>query len=128
MGQENTSPRKINGVEGVLGQVMKSGGPGAVETWGFEDYGLSFEGTVTGIAGAPQFQCAGLAGFGNDYFEDYYAYVVWDAGGAGGAPQGEYLQIAGYTSVGGDFNVGAFTEGQRSFLDYHRNSVLLKRC
>jgi putative restriction endonuclease len=23
-------------------------------------------------------------------------------------------------------NVGAFTEGQRQFLDYHRNAVLLK--
>ena len=33
MGQENTAPRKINGVSGVEGQVMQSGGPGAVETW-----------------------------------------------------------------------------------------------
>jgi len=33
MGQENTSPRKINGVEGELGQLMASGGTGQVEVW-----------------------------------------------------------------------------------------------
>lgn len=33
MGQENTSERKINGVEGAPGQLMASGGPGQVETW-----------------------------------------------------------------------------------------------
>jgi len=106
MGQENTAPRKINGVEGVLGQVMKSGGPEAVETWGFDDYGLSFEGIVTGVAGAPDFQCASLAGFDDDYFEGYYAYVNWDAGGAGGAPQGQYEVITAYTA--GNFTTAAF--------------------
>jgi len=33
MGQENTAPRKINGAEGTLGQIMQSQGPGVVETW-----------------------------------------------------------------------------------------------
>ncbi len=33
MGQENTAPRKINGVEGVAGQLITSGGPGQVEAW-----------------------------------------------------------------------------------------------
>ena len=33
MGQENTAPRKINGVEGVAGQMMASGGTGLIETW-----------------------------------------------------------------------------------------------
>ena len=33
MGQENDLPRKINGVEGALGQMMASGGPGQLETW-----------------------------------------------------------------------------------------------
>ena len=33
MGQANTLPRRINGVEGVAGQVMVSGGPGVVESW-----------------------------------------------------------------------------------------------
>ena len=109
MGQDNAVPRRINRVEGVLGQVMKSGGAGVVEAWGYDDYGLSFEGTVTGIAGAPNFQCSGLTGFGDAYFEDYFAYVIWDAGGAGGAPQGEYLEVTGYSSATGDFTVAAFT-------------------
>ncbi len=34
MGQENTAPRKINGVEGAAGQVILSGGPGVLEIWG----------------------------------------------------------------------------------------------
>ncbi len=34
MGQENTVPRRIDGVEGAAGEVIISSGPGAVETWG----------------------------------------------------------------------------------------------
>ena len=33
MGEANTVPRKINGVEGVAGQLIVSGGPGEIETW-----------------------------------------------------------------------------------------------
>ncbi len=33
MGQENTAPMKINGVEGVAGQLIVSGGPGQTEAW-----------------------------------------------------------------------------------------------
>ena len=106
MGDQNTKPRRINKVEGAVGQVMKSGGPGNVETWGFDDYGLSFIGTVTGVAGAPKFQCSGLAGFDNDFFNGYWAYVVWDAGGAAAQPQGQMLECTGYAA--GDFTVAAF--------------------
>jgi len=69
---------------------------------------IACAGTVSGIAGAPNFQCSNLIGFGNDYFEDWWAYVVWDAAGAGGAPQGECLECTGYTSATGDFTVAAF--------------------
>lgn len=34
MGELNTVPMRINGVEGAAGQVKKSGGPGVLETWG----------------------------------------------------------------------------------------------
>ena len=34
MGQDNTVPRRINRVEGAAGQVILSGGPEVVETWG----------------------------------------------------------------------------------------------
>ncbi len=70
--------------------------------------GLIFAGTVSGIAGAPNFQCSNLTGFGNDYFEGYWAYVVWDAAGGGGAPQGQSLVCTGYVSATGDFTVNAF--------------------
>jgi len=111
MGQENTAPRKINGVEGALGQIMQSQGPGVVEQWTNPsaigvDYGLSFYGTVSGIAAAPKFQCSDLAGFDADFFKGYWAYVVWDAGGAAAQPQGQMLQCTGYAA--GDFTVAAF--------------------
>jgi len=113
MGQENTAPRKINGVEGALGQIMQSQGPGVVEQWTNPsdigvDYGLSFIGTVTGIAGAPKFQCSGLIGFGEEFFKSYWAYVVWDADGAGAQPQGQMLECTGYATATGDFTVAAF--------------------
>jgi len=114
MGQDNTVPRRINNAEGVLGQLMQSQGPGVVEKWANPsdigvDYGLSFIGTVTGIAGAPNFQCSNLIGFGDDFFKDYWSYVVRDAGGAGAAPQGEMLECTGYDSATGDFTVAAYT-------------------
>ncbi len=34
MGQVNAAEKKINGVSGVTGQIILSGGPDAVETWG----------------------------------------------------------------------------------------------
>lgn len=34
MGELNTKPIRINGVEGAAGQVKVSGGPGVLETWG----------------------------------------------------------------------------------------------
>ncbi|KKL03479.1 hypothetical protein LCGC14_2625730, partial [marine sediment metagenome] len=111
MGQKNTAPRKINNAEGLPGQVIKSGGPGNCEAWGYEDYGLSFEGIVTGLAGAPKFQCSGLAGFGDEYFKNYWVYVIWDSAGGGAAPQGEMQPCTAFTSVGGIFTHPAFTAG-----------------
>jgi len=34
MGQDNIVPRRINKVEGTANLLLKSGGPGAIETWG----------------------------------------------------------------------------------------------
>ena len=112
-GLDTTGEIKISGGSGVAGQVIASQGPGAPPAFTNPsdlgvDYGLSFIGTVTGIVGAPKFQCSGLAGFGNDYFEGYWAYVVWDADGAGAQPQGQQLVCTGYDSATGDFTVAAF--------------------
>jgi hypothetical protein len=37
-----------------------------------------------------------------------------------------YLENALGVATGGVINVGTFTEGQKQFLDYHRESVLLQ--
>ncbi|MBA7682892.1 hypothetical protein ES703_91248 [subsurface metagenome] len=42
MGQDNTVPRRINGVEGAVDEVMISGGPGVCESWGAMAAGLAF--------------------------------------------------------------------------------------
>lgn len=81
-GLDTTGEIKISGGSGVLKQVIASQGPGVPPAFTNPsdlgvDYGLSFLGEVTGIAGAPKFQCSNLVGFGNDYFEGYWAYVVW---------------------------------------------------
>lgn len=101
---------------GNAGDVFASRGAGNIPAWTHPsdlavDYGLAFIGTVTGIAGAPNFQCSGLIGFGEEFFKDYWSYVVWDAGGLGGAPQGEMLECTGYSSATGDFTVAAYTVG-----------------
>lgn len=116
MGQDNPVPRRINRVEGALGQLIQCQGPGVVEKWANPsdigvDYGMSFRGTVTGIAGAPAFNCEGLIGFGDNFFKDYWAYVVWNQDTPGAAPQGEMLECTGYTSATGLFTVAAYTVG-----------------
>ncbi len=73
------------------------------------DYGLSFEGIVTTATSDVQFSASALAGKGDGYFKGYYAYPIWDAGGAGAAPQGEHQLISAYTSIGGVFVHTAFT-------------------
>ena len=64
---------------------------------------LSFLGTVSGIAGAPNFQCADLAGHDADFFEGYSVYVVWNVLGTGAAPQGQQLVCTGYVPATGGF-------------------------
>lgn len=66
-------------------------------------------GTVDSVTVAPTFTVASLADYGDDYFDSWYAYVVWDSGGAAAAPQGESQAITGYTSATGAFTHAAFT-------------------
>ncbi len=82
--------------------------------WGglLSNQGLIYAGTVTAAA-APAFTIASLAGLGAGKFSDvqgrYWAYVARDAGGAGGAPQGEIRQITAYNTATGEFTAGAFS-------------------
>ena len=66
-------------------------------------------GTVDSVAVAPTFTVASLSGYGDDYFDSWYAYVVWDKGGAAAAPQRESQAITAYTSSTGTFAHAAFT-------------------
>ena len=70
---------------------------------------MSFYGKVTTYTDTTHFKAARLSGFGNDFFKDWYVYVVRDAGGAGAAPQGELQPISAYESADGAFTHTAFT-------------------
>ena len=71
--------------------------------------GLSYYGKVTTVVDTTHFKVDGLAGWGDDYFNGWYVYVVRDAGGAGAAPQNEMQPITDYTSSDGTFTHTAFT-------------------
>jgi len=77
--------------------------------------GLVFRGTVTTATDATHFKVSALpeygdpADFPNAMFKGYYVYVLWDAGGAGAAPQGESKLISAYTSSDGTVTHTAFT-------------------
>jgi hypothetical protein len=74
--------------------------------------GLFYHGRVTAVPGANRFSIPSLAGHGIANFagatNPYYAYVQRDAGGLGGAPQGECQAITTYLD-NGDFTTAAFT-------------------
>jgi hypothetical protein len=71
---------------------------------------LAYLAPITTAANTTSFACTQLIGYGNDYFANWYTYVVWDAGGASAAPQGEYKLITDYVSSTGTFTISAFTE------------------
>ncbi|MHC4704637.1 MAG: hypothetical protein ACYTFQ_29165 [Planctomycetota bacterium] len=81
--------------------------------WGSINSGIVFRGAVT-AADADSFTIGGLAGQGAGAFIDvntpWYAYVFRDAGGLGAAPQGEQIQVTGYTTATGRFTPNSFTE------------------
>jgi len=75
--------------------------------------GLIYYGVVTDVPGADQFTIPTLAGLGAGKFSDvtspYWAFVFRDAGGIGGAPQGERQAVTTYDTVTGVFTTAAFT-------------------
>jgi hypothetical protein len=55
---------------------------------------------------------AGMAGYGDNYFNtDWVATVIFDAGGAAAAPEGETVDITDYVSSTGAFTVDTLTAG-----------------
>ena len=71
---------------------------------------LAFYGKVTTYTDPTHFAISTLSRQGNDFFKNWYVYVVRDAAGLGAAPQGEDAKkITGYTSTDGSFTHLAFT-------------------
>lgn len=71
---------------------------------------LSYHATVSIYTNVTTFAASSLAGYSDDYFNDWYVYVVRDSAGAGAAPQGEPpSQISDYVSATGTFTHAAFT-------------------
>ena len=71
---------------------------------------LSFHATVSTYTNVTTFAASSLKGYSDEYFKDWYVYVVRDSAGAGAAPQNEPpSQITSYTSSTGTFTHAAFT-------------------
>lgn len=71
---------------------------------------LAYSGTVTTATSTTEFAATGLVGTtGNDYFRGWYVYVLWDSGGLGVAPQGEWKPVSDYVMLTGTFTHAAFT-------------------
>lgn len=92
----------------ILSISAGSSGPGPSPT-----EGLSYYGVVDDVPGANQFTIGSLAGLGAGKFADavnpYQVFVLRDAGGLAGAPQGEMLPVTAYATATGIFASAAFT-------------------
>ncbi|MEA3281679.1 MAG: hypothetical protein U9Q68_03830 [Euryarchaeota archaeon] len=75
---------------------------------GSGDPGL-YQGTVDSVTAVPTFTVDSLAGYGNNFFVGWYAYVVWDCLGSSPAPEGESQVITDYMTANGAFTHAAFT-------------------
>jgi hypothetical protein len=99
----------------IANAVAMTGGLGTILTAITQTTGLCYQGTVTAVPGVNQFTIPTLAGLGAVKFIDtglvnqYYAFVLRDAGGAGAAPQGESQPITNYATLTGNFSANAFT-------------------
>ncbi len=71
--------------------------------------GLFYQGKVTAISGTTSVTVASLTGFGNDFFKNWFMFVVRDAGGASAAPQNELTPVSDYVSTTGACTIAAFT-------------------
>jgi len=86
----------------------------AAAAWGSINSGIVFRGLAT-AGDTTHATIGGLAGQGAGAFVDattpWYLYVFRDAGGVGGAPQGETRTVSAYNNATGEFTVSAvFTE------------------
>jgi len=72
---------------------------------------LAYTATVSSSAGTTSSVYDSLTGFGTDYFKNGWTMIVlWDADGAGGAPETEVVDITAYATATGTFTHGATTQ------------------
>jgi len=71
--------------------------------------GLVYYGVVTTYTDANNFETTDITGFGDDFFVGWRVNCLWDGGGAGAAPQGEYALCTNYVSATGAFTHNAFS-------------------
>lgn len=64
---------------------------------------------VTTFTNANNFASLDLVGYEDDFFLNWYVFVVRDDGGAGAAPQGEYRPVTDYVSATGGVVHNAFS-------------------
>ncbi len=64
---------------------------------------------VTTATDTTHFKSTDLIGYGGAYFKNWEVYPVWDAVGAGGAPQNEHKPISAFVSTDGTVTHTAFT-------------------
>jgi len=71
---------------------------------------LAYTAAVTSSADTTHSVYDALKGFGTDYFKTGWTMIVlWDAGGIGGAPEGEVVDVTAYVTASGTFTHGATT-------------------
>jgi len=71
--------------------------------------GLIYFGDITTAANTVTFASTNLISYENDFFNNWYAYIVRDDAGASAAPQNEYRLITDYVSASGTFTINAFS-------------------
>jgi hypothetical protein len=82
-----------------------------IDLIGAVDKSNSFLATVTSSADTTHSVYSTMTGYGNGFFvTGWTMIVVYDAGGANAAPEGEVVDITGYVSTTGTFTHGATTQ------------------
>ncbi|MDD5204418.1 MAG: hypothetical protein PHS17_03305 [Desulfobacterales bacterium] len=82
-----------------------------IDLIGAVDKSTSFLATVTSSADTTHSVYSTMTGYGNGFFvTGWTMIVVYDAGGANAAPEGEVVDITGYVSTTGTFTHGATTQ------------------
>ena len=109
----STGAFSISGVSNIAQTGDAYPGVALAAAYAIVNSGMGFRGTVTGAVAGVSFTIGTLAGLGAGVFVDtntpWYAYVLRDAGGAAGAPQGEIKKVTGYTTASGLFTTEAFS-------------------